>query len=178
MGQTDQSNNFIIYNISLYYDIIIIMFMKCQACFLFLDPQNEVGPSISSSIFLCSFVLCSILQCLFWYSISVHSLYMLQPLFLVLFYFLYYVLCSRFLYIDYFLYLIVLFQVSVSKKRTDTQNVATNLYKLMIKPRVNQCTEIKMRAKRDKITGPVEMRTAVQIDRVRLEKCIRTYKTE
>jgi len=32
-----------------------------------------------------------------------------------------------------------------------------------------------MRAKRDKITGPVEMRTAVQIDRVRLEKCIRTY---
>ena len=37
--------------------IIIIMFLKSQACFLFLDPQNEVGPSISSSVVLCSFVL-------------------------------------------------------------------------------------------------------------------------
>ena len=26
-------------------------------CFLFVDPQDEVGPSISSSIVLCSFVL-------------------------------------------------------------------------------------------------------------------------
>ena len=26
-------------------------------CFLFLDPQDEVGPSISSSVVLCSFVL-------------------------------------------------------------------------------------------------------------------------
>ena len=26
-------------------------------CFLFLDPQNEIGPSISSSVVLCSFVL-------------------------------------------------------------------------------------------------------------------------
>ena len=26
-------------------------------CFLFLDPQDEIGPSISSSVVLCSFVL-------------------------------------------------------------------------------------------------------------------------
>jgi len=26
-------------------------------CFVFLDPQDEVGPSISSSVVLCSFVL-------------------------------------------------------------------------------------------------------------------------
>jgi hypothetical protein len=26
-------------------------------CFLFLDPQDEVGPSISSSVVLCFFVL-------------------------------------------------------------------------------------------------------------------------
>jgi len=26
-------------------------------CFLFLDPQDEVGPSISSSVVLCSFVI-------------------------------------------------------------------------------------------------------------------------
>ena len=26
-------------------------------CFLFFDPQDEVGPSISSSVVLCSFVL-------------------------------------------------------------------------------------------------------------------------
>jgi hypothetical protein len=37
--------------------IIIIMFLKGQACFLFLDPQDAVGPSISSSVVLCSFVL-------------------------------------------------------------------------------------------------------------------------
>ena len=35
---------------------IIIIFMKAQACFLFLNPQDEVGPSISSSVVLCSFV--------------------------------------------------------------------------------------------------------------------------
>ena len=33
------------------------MFMKDWVCFLFLDPQNEIGPSISSSVVLCSFVL-------------------------------------------------------------------------------------------------------------------------
>ena len=37
--------------------IIIIMFLKGQVCFLFLDPQDEVGPSISFSVVLCSFVL-------------------------------------------------------------------------------------------------------------------------
>jgi hypothetical protein len=31
--------------------------MKDWACFLFLDPQDEVGPSSSSSVVLCSFVL-------------------------------------------------------------------------------------------------------------------------
>jgi len=38
----------------------------------------------------------SVSQCLSWLPICVHPLYVLQPLFLVLFYFLYYVLCSRF----------------------------------------------------------------------------------
>ena len=33
------------------------MFMKGYVCFLFLNPQDEVGPSISSSVVLCSFVL-------------------------------------------------------------------------------------------------------------------------
>jgi len=37
--------------------IIIIMFLKGYVCFLFIDPQNEVGPSTSSSVVLCSFVL-------------------------------------------------------------------------------------------------------------------------
>jgi hypothetical protein len=31
--------------------------MKDSACFLFLDPQDEVGPSISSSVVLYSFFL-------------------------------------------------------------------------------------------------------------------------
>ena len=31
--------------------------MKDWACFLFLDPQNEIGPSISSSVVPCSFVI-------------------------------------------------------------------------------------------------------------------------
>jgi hypothetical protein len=35
----------------------------------------------------------SVFQCLSWYSICVYPLYVLQPLFLVLFYSLYYVLC-------------------------------------------------------------------------------------
>ena len=39
------------------YVIIIIMFLKGSACFLFLDPQDEVGPSISSSVVLRFFVL-------------------------------------------------------------------------------------------------------------------------
>jgi hypothetical protein len=33
------------------------MFMKDWACFLFLDPQNEIGPSIASLGVLNSFVL-------------------------------------------------------------------------------------------------------------------------
>jgi len=33
------------------------MFMKDLVFFLFLDPQNEIGLSISSSVVLCSFVL-------------------------------------------------------------------------------------------------------------------------
>jgi len=33
------------------------MFLKGWACFLFLDPQDEVGPCISSSVVLRSFVL-------------------------------------------------------------------------------------------------------------------------
>jgi len=36
--------------------IIIIMFMKDYACFLFLDPENKIGASISFFVVLCSFV--------------------------------------------------------------------------------------------------------------------------
>ena len=56
----------------------------------FVTPSLPRSSYVSSSFWF-------ILQCLFWYSICVHPLYILQPLFLVLFYFLYYVLCSRFL---------------------------------------------------------------------------------
>jgi len=59
-----------------------------------LYPQNEIGLSIYSSVVLCSFVLVYIV--IFWYSVCVHPLYVLQPLFLVLFYFLYWIICSRF----------------------------------------------------------------------------------
>ena len=37
--------------------IIIITFLKGYVCFLFLDPQDEVCPSISSSVILCPIVL-------------------------------------------------------------------------------------------------------------------------
>ena len=42
-----------------YYNtlIIIIMFMKGYVRSLFLNPQSGVGPSISSSVIVCSFVL-------------------------------------------------------------------------------------------------------------------------
>jgi hypothetical protein len=33
------------------------MYKKAEVCFLFLDPQAEVGPSVSSSVILCFFVL-------------------------------------------------------------------------------------------------------------------------
>jgi hypothetical protein len=33
------------------------MFVKGYVCFLLLNPQDEVDPSISSSVVLCSFVL-------------------------------------------------------------------------------------------------------------------------
>jgi len=49
--------------------IIIIMFLKYWASFLLLDPQVEVGPSISSSVILCSFVL----FCLYCSAWSVYS---------------------------------------------------------------------------------------------------------
>ena len=52
---------------------------------------------------------------------------------------------------------------------------ATNLYKLMVKPRVKYCTEIKMRVNGDKITDALETRIAVQNGRTRLAK---SYKTE
>jgi len=56
--------------------IIIIMFLKGYACFLFLDPQDEVGPSISSSVVLCFFVILvyNVLPVLV---VCVHPLYML-----------------------------------------------------------------------------------------------------
>ena len=46
-----------LYNNNIIIVIIIILFLKGWACFLFLDPQNEVCPSISSSVVQCSFAL-------------------------------------------------------------------------------------------------------------------------
>ena len=41
------------------------MFLNCYACFLFLDPQDEVGPSISSSVvFLVYIVVLVLVVCL------------------------------------------------------------------------------------------------------------------
>ena len=68
-----------------------------------------VPPSLPRSSYLSS-SFWFILQCLFRYPVYVHPLYVLQPLFLVLFYFLYYILCSCFI-----LYLVLLFQEGVLK---------------------------------------------------------------
>ena len=57
--------------------IIIIMFMKGYVHSLFLNPQSGVGPSTSSSVVLCSFVLLVCIVMLVLYSICVHPLYML-----------------------------------------------------------------------------------------------------
>ena len=86
-------------------------------CFLFLDPQDEVGPSISSSVVLCPFVLSVyivvlvLVVCLCPSSVHVVATFSDTILFPLL--------CSVLLffaqYIDSFLYLVLLFQVSVSK---------------------------------------------------------------
>jgi len=85
--------------------------------FLFLDPQDEVGPSISSSVVLCSFVLLVnivvlvLVVCLCPSSVRVVATFSGTVLFPLL--------CSVLpffaSYIDSFLYLVLLFQVSVSK---------------------------------------------------------------
>ena len=54
-----------------------------------------VPPSLPRSSYVSS-SFWFILQCLFRYPVCVDPLYVLQPLFLVLFYFLYYILCSCF----------------------------------------------------------------------------------
>jgi hypothetical protein len=45
------------FNLILLLLLIIIMFMKVKPVILFLNPEDEVGPSISSSVVLCTFVL-------------------------------------------------------------------------------------------------------------------------
>ena len=65
------------------------------SCSLILK-MKLVPPSLPRSSYVSSSSW-FILQCLFWQSVCVHPLYMLQPPFLVLFYFLYYVLCCSFL---------------------------------------------------------------------------------
>ena len=65
------------------------------SCSLILK-MKLVPPSLPRSSYVSSSFL-FILQCLVWQSVCVHPLYKLWPLFLVLFYFLYYVLCSSFL---------------------------------------------------------------------------------
>ena len=64
------------------------------SCSLILKMKLVPPPPLRSSRVPSSFR--SILQRLFWQSICVHPLYVLQPLFLVLFCFLYYTLCSCF----------------------------------------------------------------------------------
>ena len=86
-------------------------------CFLFLDPQDEVGPSMSSSVVLCSFVLLVyivmlvLVVCLCPSSVRVLVTFSATVLFPLL--------CSVLpffaKFIDSFLYLVLLFQVSVSK---------------------------------------------------------------
>ena len=88
-------------------------------CFLFLDAQDKVGPSISSSVVLCSFVLLVyivvlvLVVCLCPSSVHVVATFSGTVLFPLL--------CSvlpffaQYEYIDSFLYLVLLFQVSVSK---------------------------------------------------------------
>jgi len=85
--------------------------------FLFLDLQDEVGPSISSSVVPCSFVLLVyivvlvLVDCLCPSSVRVVATFSGNVLFPLL--------CSVLplfaQYIDSFLYLVLLFQVSVSK---------------------------------------------------------------
>ena len=86
-------------------------------CFLFLDPQDEVGPSMSSSVVLRSFVLLVyivmlvLVVCLCPSSVHVVATFSGTILFPLL--------CSVLpffaKFIDSFLYLVLLFQVSVSK---------------------------------------------------------------
>jgi len=86
-------------------------------CFLFLDPQDAVGPSICSSVVLCSFVLLVyivvlvLVVCLCPSSVHVVATNTGTVLFPLL--------CSVLpffaKYIDSFLYLVLLFPVSVSK---------------------------------------------------------------
>ena len=54
-----------------------MMFMKGKACFLFLNPQDEVGPSVISSDVLYSFVLLVDIVVLFGHSICVSPPYVL-----------------------------------------------------------------------------------------------------
>ena len=77
--------------------IIIIMLPKGYACFLFLNPHDEFGPSISSSVVLCSFVLLVyIVVLVLVVCLCPSSVHVVATFFWYCFYFLYYVLCSRF----------------------------------------------------------------------------------
>ena len=99
--------------------VIIIMFMNVQACILFLDPQDEVAPSISSSIVLCSFVplvYIVVLILVVYIQVCPSSVGDVATFpGIVLFPLLYSVLPFFLSYIDSFLYLVLLFPLSVSK---------------------------------------------------------------
>ena len=91
--------------------------MKGWVCFLFLDPKNEVGSSISSSVVLCSFVpLVYIVVLVFIFYLCPSSIRVVATFSGTV---LFPLLCSvpNFFpqYIDCFLYPILLFLVSVSK---------------------------------------------------------------
>ena len=86
-------------------------------CFLFLNPQDEVGSSISSSVVLCSFVLLVYILVLVLVFYLCPSSVRVVATFsgTVLFPLLCSVLPYFFQYIDSFLCLVLLFKVSFSK---------------------------------------------------------------
>ena len=61
------------------------MFLKVLACFLFVDPQGEVGPSFSSSVVLLVYIMVLVLvDCFYPFSVHVVATFSGTVLFLLL----------------------------------------------------------------------------------------------
>jgi hypothetical protein len=97
-------NTFILFFLFIIYLFILYLFIylssscslriRCVSCSL-IRKMKLVPPSLPLSSYVpSSFQF--ILYCLFRYPVCVHPLYVLYPFFLILFYFFYYILCSRF----------------------------------------------------------------------------------